>query len=599
MRRVIIIAMVLVVVGVFLPTPVSAMTGSGTEGDPYIIGDVDDLQDMELELDAYYELGSHIDASETSGWNEGFGFVPIGQGSPYFTGSFDGAGYIISGLFIDRPSTDYIGLFGVCDGATITDAILTGVDILGDDNVGGLVGYDTGSIITGSYTTGDVYGVGSSDDVGGLVGTAYNSCIYTNCHSTATVTGGAGSTNVGGLIGRDSGTSTYTTCYATGNVTGVDYTGGFVGGITGGSSFTECCATGSIIGSTDFVGGFAGRISSGTGTTFSQCFAIGDVTSTGGTWAVGGFIGDANVDWTITNCYAMGDVAGSWATAVGGFIGYSNLGTVTNCYSVGAVAGSASVGGFCGDAGGDTVFADCFWDTQTSGQPTSDGGTGKTTSQMTTESTFTSVGWDFDTIWAMAEYVNDGYPCFDWWYDPYPFSDYDVYQVQWFEPIAIISGTTLPDRTSTQNGVITWGANPAGIAIVMGEFVSEDQPPIASSPEYPPTSIPDMTGESGQPDWTAAQPTLTDNPFYPLVSMVSDNTNIPVWLVWVIVALLILFIIMMVSFRYAPHQLITAFAGGGWSAFMYSMGIFPFWVIFIFVVMAAAIVIGERTPTVS
>jgi len=64
----------------FIPQPVSAMTGSGTPGDPYVIYDVDDLQDMENDLDAYYELADDIDASATSGWNGGKGFAPIGSG---------------------------------------------------------------------------------------------------------------------------------------------------------------------------------------------------------------------------------------------------------------------------------------------------------------------------------------------------------------------------------------------------------------------------------------------------------------------------------------------------------------------------------------
>jgi len=51
-----------------------------------------------------------------------------------------------------------------------------------------------------------------------------------------------------------------------------------------------------------------------------------------------------------------------------------------------------------------------FWDIDTSGQATSAGGTGKTTVQMQTQSTFTDAGWDFvgetangtDDIWRMC-----------------------------------------------------------------------------------------------------------------------------------------------------------------------------------------------------
>ena len=75
-----------------LPQPADAMTGSGTEADPYIIYNVTDLQAMNDHLGAYYELGNDIDASATSGWNGGDGFVPVGK----FTGHFDGNSHKIT-----------------------------------------------------------------------------------------------------------------------------------------------------------------------------------------------------------------------------------------------------------------------------------------------------------------------------------------------------------------------------------------------------------------------------------------------------------------------------------------------------------------------
>ena len=61
----------------------------------------------------------------------------------------------------------------------------------------------------------------------------------------------------------------------------------------------------------------------------------------------------------------------------------------------------------------------CFWDTQTSGQATSAGGTGKTTAQMQDPNTFRAAGWDFvgpadgpHDLW--AEPKGGGYPIL-WW----------------------------------------------------------------------------------------------------------------------------------------------------------------------------------------
>ncbi|GAI57064.1 unnamed protein product, partial [marine sediment metagenome] len=74
------------------------MTGSGTQADPHIIYDIDDLQAMEDDLSAYYELANDIDASATVGWNAGGGFAPIGDSVNEFVGQLDGKGYTIDSL---------------------------------------------------------------------------------------------------------------------------------------------------------------------------------------------------------------------------------------------------------------------------------------------------------------------------------------------------------------------------------------------------------------------------------------------------------------------------------------------------------------------
>ncbi|HPY77394.1 MAG TPA: GLUG motif-containing protein, partial [Anaerohalosphaeraceae bacterium] len=109
---------------------------------------------------------------------------------------------------------------------------------------------------------------------------------------------------------------------------------------------------------------------------------------------------------TITSCYATGAVCGG--LRVGGLCGYG--GTITSCYATGAVTGTDSVGGLCGYGG--TISAS-FWDIDASGMTTSDGGTGKTTAQMQTLSTFTSAGWDFSTVWKMLR-ENEDYPRLIW-----------------------------------------------------------------------------------------------------------------------------------------------------------------------------------------
>jgi len=136
--------------------------------------------------------------------------------------------------------------------------------------------------------------------------------------------------------------------------------------------------------------------------TITSCYATGTVT---GTTSVGGLVGSNT--GTITTCYATAAVSGT--SYVGGLVGV-NFTTITYCYSAGAVSGTSSVGGLVGvNYSGQVNY--CFWDTQTSGQTTSAGGTGKTTAQMKTQDTFMVVGWDFYNTWWMPA---GGYPRLMW-----------------------------------------------------------------------------------------------------------------------------------------------------------------------------------------
>jgi len=89
-----------------------------------------------------------------------------------------------------------------------------------------------------------------------------------------------------------------------------------------------------------------------------------------------------------------------------------------NCYSTGQVSGTSSKGGLIGTSSSG-VYQNCFWDTQASGQPTSAGGTGKTTAEMRVQSTYS--GWDFtnesvngtEEVWRMCVDGAD-YPKLNW-----------------------------------------------------------------------------------------------------------------------------------------------------------------------------------------
>jgi hypothetical protein len=139
------------------------------------------------------------------------------------------------------------------------------------------------------------------------------------------------------------------------------------------------------IGTVTAVGGLVGY----NGGTVSNCYAMGNVT---GGWNVGGLVG--RNDGTVSNCYAMGNVTGD--SDVGGLVG-SNFGTVRNSYSTCSVNDKSDVGGLVG-YGVEYHVDDSFWNTETSGQSTSAGGTGKTTAELKNIGTFTGAGWNIVTV---------------------------------------------------------------------------------------------------------------------------------------------------------------------------------------------------------
>jgi len=223
------------------------------ENGVYQISDVEELQWMNNDLFGDYVLVDDIDASVTSGWNDGAGFEPIST----FTGTFDGQGHTISDLYIDRPNTNNIGLFGQTDsGATIKNIGLIDVDITGYDRAGSLVGDAGGATIEKSYA--ENVDVSGRRYVGGLIGYVYSPA---NDVSDCYVEGGEvdGSPDVGGFTGRMGGSSTNSivNCYASVEVpdTGTRI-GGFMGDRYGTyGTLTGCFWDTEVSGTTSSAGG--------------------------------------------------------------------------------------------------------------------------------------------------------------------------------------------------------------------------------------------------------------------------------------------------------------------------------------------------------
>ncbi|MEI8143490.1 MAG: GLUG motif-containing protein [Candidatus Berkelbacteria bacterium] len=235
--------------------------GTGTVGDPYLICTLNQLQNMQLNLGASYKLANDIDASLTSSWNGGAGFIPIGIGSDgvtRFNGNFDGNGKTIDQLTINSSGVSAIGLFGYVSSSSsvIKNVGLTNISIsagTGAYGVGGLVGLNEGTV-TNSYVTGSIVTQYYHDATGGLVGYNYGTTTYS--YSVASVQNvSADSYNLGGFVGKNYGT--ITNSYSTGVVTG---SGGNIGGFVGynGYAITNSYSTGAVVGSGGSIGGFIG-----------------------------------------------------------------------------------------------------------------------------------------------------------------------------------------------------------------------------------------------------------------------------------------------------------------------------------------------------
>ncbi|MHC4632043.1 MAG: GLUG motif-containing protein, partial [Planctomycetota bacterium] len=193
--------------------------------------------------------------------------------------------------------------------------------------------------------------------------------------------------NVGSLIGYLNHGS-ITNCRAKGAaVSGGSYVGGLVGTNTG--NITKCGSTGSVWADA-YVGGLVGQVGDGK-VTMSYSKA-----SVSGNRNVGGLVGKTGSEASeVTHCYAAGTVTGS--SYVGGLVGQVERGNAYNLVGYTRVLGRV---------------AQSFWDTQTSGQATSAGGTSKTTAEMKMASTFSSAGWDFWNTWTICEEMN--YPVLQW-----------------------------------------------------------------------------------------------------------------------------------------------------------------------------------------
>lgn len=295
-------------------------------------------------------LGANIFLNDTTGAGDSSWYskshriwTPIGTASHPFKGEFDGiAGKNnrkIYGLYINNPTSDYMGFFGYTSNVKISNLDIFVGEIIGKNRAGSLVGYAAGGTITNVHTEVDVNG---NNSVGGIVG------YFTGNISKSSGTGSVvGQDSVGGLAGfitgAISGTATSNSFFV-GKVSGRKYIGGLAGL---GKSISYSYSESSIEGQSDYIGGLVGFATA----VISNSFHSNGVVS--GINYVGGLVGRTSS--SVEDSYSLGNIYAK-ENYVGGLIGssyhvskYTTEPYITkNSYFVGDVVGKDYVGGLVG-----------------------------------------------------------------------------------------------------------------------------------------------------------------------------------------------------------------------------------------------------------
>lgn len=370
------VTMAIVIVALLCPQWAQAQfsgSGSGTENDPYLIFNpiqLNEVRNFLNDQNVWFKMMYDIDLGQwladnnpTQGWQ------PIGTESSKFKGHFLGNGHKITGLYINRPSTNYLGLFGSTDNATISDLSIENLSMNGTDYVGGFVGNANNTTFTScSIDGGSIIG---ANRIGGISGnTSSSTTTITDCSIDVQVTATGNYSSL--CVGYSSDKITITNFKGNGQVDGLDYVGGiigrgsikiisssvygkvtgnnYIGGVAGYGGYTISSSNfvGEVIASGDYVGGLAGYFSSGIG--INDSYVIADVI---GKSYTGGLVGYtySSVNSTIKNSYFNGNITGT--TNVGGILGYSTPTSGFNTiveknYCYGHVTGTDNVGGIAG-----------------------------------------------------------------------------------------------------------------------------------------------------------------------------------------------------------------------------------------------------------
>jgi hypothetical protein len=422
-----------------VPTVSAFEGGDGAQANPYQVATAEQLDHVRALLNqsgVYFIQTADIDltgylAEGGAGWQEwgDAGWQPIGDLDNPFLGEYDGGGFTVRGLEIQRD-TDCLGLFGYLGFGgkisnlqviTAREGAVKGAD--GGQFVGALLGYNAGGTVEACRSSGAVSG---GDAVGGLVGANTAAGVVRQSESDC-VTGGT--SRVGGLVGWNDDAS-IEQGHAAGSVGAAESAGGLVGSNTAGGAISNCHASGSVL-----------RTAGGTDTGF------------------GGFAGFAGDGTSIAHSFSVGGVD------------YANQDDPADK-------------GFVGTKSGACVFTANFFDAEASGQTSDAAGAAapQFTAAMNLQATFTAAGWDFagetsngtEDIWEMDGSSNNGYPFFSW--QSFPLPRVETHAVTEITGGAATAGGEVidpGDSPVTERGLIWGRERPVSMANRDGRFVDD------------------------------------------------------------------------------------------------------------------------------
>lgn len=341
-------------------TKSTGLVGEGTDENPYLIKNADDLLYFNKILCEYGKItGLNSDNTENSAnisaqnasikltsnislnnkkWS------PLGKISgtnvSSFYGKFDGNGYEITEINEEEESGS-VGFFvNLESNSEIKNLRITNSTFIqkGSSRVGGIAATSYNAKIEDCYFSGTI--TTSGTETGGIVGYMYSGSIK-NCISEAQIK----STNsyVGGIIGNGYNVNVENATND-GSITGGQHIGGIAGNLSG--TMKKCNNKGSISSNDQHVGGLIGSVE-GPGEEIEDCNNLGEINITGTAYDCGGLVGviQGGDNNKITNSYNKANINGNIKYG-GGIIGYSyKKVTVIKCENTGEFNGTVEIKG--------------------------------------------------------------------------------------------------------------------------------------------------------------------------------------------------------------------------------------------------------------